>query len=82
MNPQQCHRCQGRRVVDGKICGGQFAVKPSFCPSGKRFFSASLRSGVEVESHACIDCGLVWASTNPAVLEEFVQKHTNHNLDG
>lgn len=64
-------------MVDGVVGRGQFAANPMFSPDGKRFFSSPLSNGVEMKAHACLDCGLVWWSTPPEKLEEFVRKNTN-----
>lgn len=81
MNLLKCHRCQGERVVDGNVQAGGFAANPMFAPSGKKFLSSSLKNGLEMKSQACLDCGLVWNSTSPKELEEFVRKHTSQEVD-
>lgn len=47
-----------------------------FRPDGERLLSFhSGGTDLHEDTHACLDCGLVWTWTHPVELQEFIKKH-------
>ena len=77
-----CPKCKSARVIEGKILdyGGRFNLfgrTASFRPNGIRFraMTVSTAIGLSDASFGCLDCGLVWSSTEPNELAEFYRKN-------
>jgi hypothetical protein len=72
-----CLKCQSEHVVTGTINSTEGEVRTVFRPKSLRFFAFVLQPGTLLarETHACLDCGLVWTSTPPEALREFLKKH-------
>jgi len=68
-----CLKCQSTRVTTGTFHHeGGLAFQPD---NLKWHFSWNGGAIVEQAARACLDCGLVWGSTSPAELSEYVRKH-------
>src|SRR5689334_455803 len=63
-----CPRCGGRRIVRGRLGGGERS-SARFRPSRIRLFRWLAWVGpwiaVARPSELCIDCGLIWSSVDP-----------------
>jgi hypothetical protein len=64
-------------VTKGKIVEPRNGGPAQFRPEGLRPFAFTMSQGTEMtdQAHACLDCGLVWSTTDKAELASFVQKH-------
>jgi hypothetical protein len=53
-----------------------------FRPDDVKHFALTLAGGVEIDESvfACRDCGLVWTSTDPQKLSEFMQEHCRQSV--
>jgi hypothetical protein len=75
----KCLNCGGTDIVKGKISrtGDEFFSDIIFKPEGLRFLATTLTHGTKfnLESLACLGCGLVWTHTDPKALREFVTKY-------
>ncbi len=73
----QCLQCQSERVTKGKIVDPRNGGPTQFHPDGLRLFAFTMSQGTEMadQAHACLDCGLVWSTTDKAELASFMQKH-------
>jgi hypothetical protein len=73
----RCLNCHGPRVVAGRVVDNEGGATAVFQPDNLRMLASVLKSGTRLseESFACLDCGLVWSSTRPEALAEFMQKH-------
>jgi DNA-directed RNA polymerase subunit RPC12/RpoP len=72
----QCPRCQGHRVVVGRLIASRGPVV--FRPGKLRNFTFTLLGGVEAsvaQSSGCLDCGFLWGQIDHAKLEAFIRKH-------
>jgi hypothetical protein len=72
----QCPRCQGQRVVVGRLIASRGPVV--FRPGELRNFTFTLLGGVEASvarSSGCLDCGFLWGQIDRARLEAFIRKH-------
>ena len=78
----ECLKCKSSDVTGGKITVSRGALV--FRPDDMKFWSLSLMGGTEVEqkAFACMNCGLVWSSTSPEKLREFVKKHCKQDRPG
>lgn len=72
-----CLQCQSERVTKGNIIMPGRRFTPVFRPDGLRFFTLALSEGSSLSdrAHACLDCGLVWSTTDKAELASFMRKH-------
>ena len=82
-----CFRCRSRRVVTGYFVNGsgfKCPVQLRFdLPKGflrKLVCGASKYLSVQADSSFCLDCGLVWASVNPATAEHLVRNRESQEL--
>lgn len=80
----KCLKCKSPRVATGRLEGfegGHVAVV--FRPEGLRLLSFTLAGGTDVsaQGYACLECGLVWSSTDATKLAEFIKKHCNPPID-
>jgi len=73
----QCLQCKSNRVAKGRVESYESHASAVFRPKGVRFRSFTLSGGTELsdEAYACLDCGLVWSSTQPDKLAAFIEKH-------
>jgi DNA-directed RNA polymerase subunit RPC12/RpoP len=72
----QCPRCQGQRVVVGRLIASRGPVV--FRPGKLRNFTFTLLGGVEAsvaQSWGCLDCGFLWGQIDHAKLEAFIRRH-------
>ena len=72
----RCLKCNSDRIARGKIKATDGL--PVFSPEGRGFLSRFLffpGTMFTGEAFACLDCGLVWGSTSPEEVREFIQKH-------
>ncbi len=77
-----CLKCHSQRVVEGSF---MYPGKdsPVFEPKGLRFLAWTFAHGTRLrrDGFACLDCGLVWGSTDAGKLREFVRKHCDQRTE-
>jgi hypothetical protein len=73
----KCLQCQSERVTKGRIVEERNAGAAQFRPDSLRSWALTLQQGphLDPEAHACLDCGLVWSTTDKAELASFMRKH-------
>ena len=73
----QCLKCKSQNVTRGCVVDYESGQPALFRPRGLRFLALTLAPGSVLadEGFACLDCGLVWSSTEPAELARFIRKH-------
>ena len=73
----KCLQCQRERVTKGKLVEPRNGGPAQFLPEGLRSWALTLNQGPDIqpEAQACLDCGLVWSTTDKAELASFVRKH-------
>lgn len=74
----ECNHCKGKRVAKGSLQGGHGNLY--FAPSGLKFGLRPSR-GTAIQSFACLDCGLVWSSTPPTELDDFIREHCDQDIE-
>jgi hypothetical protein len=79
----QCLQCKSERVTKGRVENYESHAPAVFRPHGLRTFTFTLAGGTQLseDAHACLDCGLVWSSTEPEKLTAFIQKHCDKTSD-
>jgi len=79
MNMNKCLKCGGTEIVKGTIRRStkEYFTDIVFGPDDVRFGAMTLKNGSELqpESFACLSCGMVYSSTDPTELKEFIKKH-------
>ncbi len=77
--PTKCFNCGGTELAKGRIEMGSDSMlaSPTFRPDGLRFLAMTMSHGtpLNMESYACLSCGLVWSQTNAQDLKDHVQKY-------
>ena len=79
----QCLKCNSQRVTKGRVENYESNTSAVFRPRGLKTFAFTLVGGTDLsdEAFACLDCGLVWSSTEPDKLAAFIQKHCDQTSD-
>lgn len=74
----KCLQCQSERVTKGKLVEPRNGAPAQFRPECLRSRALTLNQGPDIqpEAHACLDCGLVWSTTDKAELASFMRKHS------
>ena len=72
-----CIQCKSGNTVDGKIQAVNQKCGVVFAPENIKFWSFSVYGGpvIKGDSHACLDCGLIWVCIEPTEISEFVDKN-------
>lgn len=75
----QCLQCNSQRVTKGRVENYENHQPAIFRPDGLRTFTFTLNGGTQLSenAYACLDCGLVWSSTQADKLAAFIRKHCN-----
>lgn len=73
-----CPQCRGSNLATGKMRNAQGrSGRVAFVPDQMKFWTFSLTGGPLVkDAYAGMDCGLIWSTTNPLALSEFVKTKT------
>jgi hypothetical protein len=79
----KCFKCGSAEIAKGKITRSseEFFSDIVFGPNGLRFLTLTTQRGTKLnsESCACLECGMVWSSTDPKALKEFIKKNCKGN---
>ena len=77
---KKCSKCNSQRIVAGLISDSRRG-RCFFAPAALKFWTITKSYGTKVESHACLNCGLVWMQTSPKMLEDFVRSYCDQKID-
>ncbi len=75
MTKDECPGCGGKRIVAGRIFDAICGLKPFyFRPAGLKLVTLS-RADAKIDGkfQACVDCGMLWSSVEPKVIQEIMQ---------
>jgi hypothetical protein len=77
METRCCPKCNAASIVPGGMVSrsGEGACVAVFAPVGMSRWRFAIGVGLAREVFACLSCGFVWTSTDPAALRGFVKKH-------
>ena len=72
-----CLQCQSQNVTGGRVENYESRSSAIFRPSNLRPLAFTWAGGTALsnEAFACLDCGLVWSSTDADKLAAFLRKH-------